>query len=61
MGDDFVETCQRKGDIRISNVSFSNSQFISKLPDGDYKTDIKFYDDEDKNVASFWFMSHISH
>jgi hypothetical protein len=60
MGEDFLNICEKTGDIKIANVSFTNSYFASQWPAGDYKNEITFFDDIDKNIWNMTFLSHIT-
>lgn len=60
MGDDLLEVCHRIGDLKATNVSFSNSTFVSKWPSGDYKVEIRFYDDADADIFSVNFFMFIT-
>lgn len=60
IGEDFFEICKRKGDIKMLNISLSNSKFVSQWPNGDYRTEVRFYDDEDANIGNVTVDSHVS-
>lgn len=61
MGEDLINFCFRIGDIKVTNVSLSNSSFVSKWPAGDFKSVFKFFDDDDDNISNMTFYSHITH
>lgn len=42
--------CDKTGDIKASNISFSNSAFVSMWPSGNYKTAFRVFDDIDSNI-----------
>lgn len=59
LSEDFLEICKRKGDFKVTNASIG-SIFISKWPGGEYKTSIRFFDDDDTNIENFTFYSLIT-
>lgn len=60
LGEDLIELCWKTGEIKIANASLSKSPFVTQFPSGDYKTAIRFFDDDDSNIMNFTFYSHIS-
>lgn len=60
IGEDLVNICEKTGDIKLANVSLSDSYFVSQWPGGDYKIELRFFDDDDKNIGNITFFSHVT-
>jgi hypothetical protein len=56
---DLLEVCTRTGNFKVSNVTFTESEFISKFPEGDYKTVFRLYDDVDLNIYNLTYTTII--
>lgn len=49
---ELLEVCSRSGVIKLSNYSFARNPFTAKLPPGDYRFNMKFFDDFDDNILN---------
>jgi hypothetical protein len=58
---DLLEICSRTGIFKVSNLTFTNSAFVSQWPDGDFKLDLKVFDDIDLNIYYVSFTLIIAH
>lgn len=45
-----LDACTNSGDIKMANLTFENSSFVSMFPDGEYKTTYRFFDEVDANI-----------
>jgi hypothetical protein len=45
-----LEVCSRTGEFRMSNYSLAKSELTAKYPPGEYRADVKFYDDIDDSI-----------
>jgi DUF971 family protein len=52
-----LEVCSKVGEVKVSNVTFSNWPIISGFPAGDYKVSLRFYDDIDSNIYNFTYFA----
>jgi hypothetical protein len=56
MSEDLLELCDRPGRFKAFNVTFINSPIASKLPTGNYKVELKYYDDFDDDIFYVHFL-----
>jgi hypothetical protein len=59
-GQELTEICDRPGSFAVSNYSFAKSPMTAKFPAGDYRLNIKFFDDIDENIGNFTMIGTVS-
>jgi hypothetical protein len=60
-GKELFEACARTGTFKVSNLTLAKATFVNFFPDGDYKTNIQYYDEIDANIFNFTLTGIVSH
>jgi hypothetical protein len=60
-GKDLLEICTRTGSFKVTNLTLARAKFFSFFPDGDYKLNLKLYDEIDLNIFNFTSTGIVSH
>jgi hypothetical protein len=58
---DFLNICSKTGEIKAMNVSCSGSEFVSRFPDGEYRVELRLFDEQDDNIVNTTLYSHLFH
>lgn len=54
------KACNYQGEISVANVTFPEMEIISKLPPGNYKSSMRYYDEIDSNIVNVTFTSIVT-
>jgi hypothetical protein len=58
---DLLRVCSEVGDIKVENITLSDSKITAGFPTAHYRVTYKFYDDIDDNIYNLTQYTSVQH